>query len=305
MKLKTWISAARLRTLPLSVSGILVGSGVAISKEIFDWEVFIYALFTTLGLQILSNFANDYGDGVKGTDNDSRTGPLRALQSGLISAKEMKTGMLITSIITMIFAILLIHAAFGTNNYRDSNFWEPLFFLLLGILAIAAAIKYTVGKSAYGYRGFGDVFVFVFFGLVSVVGVYFLYAKNLISPVFLPAIAIGLLSTAVLNLNNMRDRIGDAASGKITLVVKLGGEVSKNYHYLLIITAFLCMLLFLLLSFNSVFDFICLLAFIPLFLHLKTVHKNTVPKDLDPELKKVSLSTFLLAILFLLQAIYF
>ncbi len=305
MKLKTWISAARLRTLPLSISGILVGSGVAISKEIFDWEVFIYALFTTLGLQILSNFANDYGDGVKGTDNDSRTGPLRALQSGLISAKEMKTGMLITSIITMIFAILLIHAAFGTNNYRDSNFWEPLFFLLLGILAIAAAIKYTVGKSAYGYRGFGDVFVFVFFGLVSVVGVYFLYAKNLISPVFLPAIAIGLLSTAVLNLNNMRDRIGDAASGKITLVVKLGGEVSKNYHYLLIITAFLCMLLFLLLSFNSVFDFICLLAFIPLFLHLKTVHKNTVPKDLDPELKKVSLSTFLLAILFLLQAIYF
>lgn len=305
MKLKTWISAARLRTLPLSVSGILVGSGVAISKEIFDWEVFIYALFTTLGLQILSNFANDYGDGVKGTDNDSRTGPLRALQSGLISAKEMKTGMLITSIITMIFAILLIHAAFGTNNYQDSNFWEPLFFLLLGILAIAAAIKYTVGKSAYGYRGFGDVFVFVFFGLVSVVGVYFLYAKNLISPVFLPAIAIGLLSTAVLNLNNMRDRIGDAASGKITLVVKLGGEVSKNYHYLLIITAFLCMLLFLLLSFNSVFDFICLLAFIPLFLHLKTVHKNTVPKDLDPELKKVSLSTFLLAILFLLQAIYF
>jgi len=141
--------------------------------------------------------------------------------------------------------------------------------------------------------------------LVSVVGVYFLYAKNLIPPVFLPAIAIGLLSTAVLNLNNMRDRIGDAASGKITLVVKLGGEVSKNYHYLLIITAFLCMLLFLLLSFNSVLDFICLLAFIPLFLHLKTVQKNTVPKELDPELKKVSLSTFLLAILFLLQVIYF
>lgn len=305
MKLKTWISAARLRTLPLSVSGILVGSGLAISEKIFDWEIFIYALFTTLGLQILSNFANDYGDGVKGTDNDSRTGPLRALQSGLISPKEMKTGIFITSIITMIFAVLLIHAAFGAEAYRDKDFWQPLFFLLLGILAIAAAIKYTVGKSAYGYRGFGDVFVFIFFGLVSVVGVYFLYAKNLFPLVFLPAIAIGLLSTAVLNLNNLRDRIGDAASGKITLVVKLGGEVSKNYHYLLITTAFLCMLLFLLLTFNSVFDFICLVAFVPLFLHLKTVYKNKDPKSLDPELKKVSLSTFLLAFLFLLQAIYF
>jgi 1,4-dihydroxy-2-naphthoate octaprenyltransferase len=300
VKLKTWVSAARLRTLPLSVSGILVGTALAIEKGAFDWAIFSYALLTTLGLQILSNFANDYGDGVKGTDNETRTGPLRALQSGLISPKEMKTAMFLVSILTLVFAVLLIYSAFGYER-----FWHSLFFFLLGVLAIAAAIKYTVGKSAYGYRGLGDVFVFVFFGLVSVVGVYFLYAKMLSGLVFLPAVAIGFLSTAVLNLNNMRDRVGDKASGKITLVVKLGGKVSKNYHYLLIIGAFLAMLLFLLMTSHSVLNFICLVAFIPLFIHLKTVHKNEVPKALDPELKKVALSTFLLAVLFLAQAVWF
>lgn len=300
VKFKAWISAARLRTLPLSVSGILVGTALAVREGAFDWKVFLYAILTTLGLQILSNFANDYGDGVKGTDNDSRIGPVRALQSGIISPKEMKWGMVVVAVWTLIFAVLLIYSAFG-----NERFWHSLFFFILGICAIAAAIKYTVGKSAYGYRGLGDVFVFVFFGLVSVVGVYFLYVKNLSMLIFLPAIGIGLLSTAVLNLNNMRDRIGDKASGKITLVVKIGDQASKNYHYLLIGGAFVVMLLFELLSFDSFLDFICLLAFVPLFVHLKTVSKNKLPKALDPELKKVALSTFLLALLFLVQAIYF
>lgn len=296
MKFKTWISAARLRTLPLSVSGILVGTALAVQENAFDWKIFLFAMLTTLGLQILSNFANDYGDGVKGTDNDARTGPMRALQSGIISPKEMKRGMLVISVLTLLFAVLLIYSAFG-----NERFWHSLFFFVLGICAIAAAIKYTVGKSAYGYRGLGDVFVFVFFGLVSVVGVYFLYAKNLSALIFLPAIGIGLLSTAVLNLNNMRDRVGDEASGKITLVVKIGERASKNYHYLLIVGAFVSMLLFVLLNFDSFFDLLCLLAFVPLFMHLKTVHQNKSPKALDPELKKVALSTFSLAVLFLVQ----
>lgn len=299
-KIKTWISAARLRTLPLSVSGILVGTALAIEEGFFDTSVFILALCTTLGLQILSNFANDYGDGIKGTDNEDRTGPMRALQSGIISDCEMRKAMVLTSVLTLIFALLLIYHAFGSGNFLHS-----LLFFALGICAIAAAIKYTVGNSAYGYRGLGDVFVFLFFGLVSVVGGYFLYTHQLDFTIFLPATAIGLLSTAVLNLNNMRDQIGDKKAGKITLVVKLGPEKAKNYHYFLIIGALAAMLLFAFFNETAGWEFLYFIAFVPLLLHLKTVHQNKNPNQLDPELKKVALSTFLLAVLFLIGSIYF
>ena len=292
-RFETWISAARLRTLPLSISGILVGSSIAVAQGEFNAVIFTLALATTLGLQILSNFANDYGDFVKGTDNEERVGPQRALQSGMITKKEMFGGMLATGIITFLFALALIFVAFGGK----STFFALVFFLL-GIGAIAAAIKYTVGDSAYGYRGLGDVFVFLFFGIVGVYGCYFLYSLEWDWRVLLPAFTIGLLSAGVLNLNNMRDRIADERAGKNTLVVKMGAATAKKYHYILIILAFTCIILFTALTFSGIEELLYLLAFIPLLLHLKRVMENQNPELLDPELKKLALSTFLLALLF-------
>jgi len=290
--IKAWLQAARLRTLPLSVSGILVGSFYAYSQGFSNWAILSLALVTTLGLQVLSNFANDYGDGVKGTDNENRIGPQRAIQSGAITVKAMKTGIIITAVLTFAAAVTLIYVSFGKDNFAYS-----LFFFFLGLGAIAAAIKYTVGSSAYGYRGLGDIFVFVFFGLVSVLGCYFLFAKAISSLVILPAFAIGLLSVAVLNLNNMRDQVSDALSGKNTLVVKMGAEKAKVYHNIIIVTALVLTLLFAILSGFKLVQYLFLAAYIPFILHLKTVAKNKVPRELDPELKKVALGTFFLSVL--------
>ena len=260
--------------------------------EVFSWEIFTLALLTTLGLQILSNFANDYGDGMKGTDNDDRVGPKRAIQSGVISPSAMKRAIIITSIWTLISSILLIY-----NAFKDTNMGYSLFYLVLGILAITSAIRYTVGNTAYGYRGFGDVFVFVFFGLVSTLGVNFLYSKQLDFDLFLPATAIGLLSVGVLNLNNMRDEASDRKSNKNTIVVKIGGLKAKKYHYFLIVAAMILVLIFAVLSDYRPDQYLFLLAYIPLGKHLNTVYKNQEPRTLDPELKKLALSTFALSIL--------
>ncbi len=290
---KSWISAARLRTLPLSISGIIVGSAIAVQEGYFNIVIFSLALGTTLGLQILSNFANDYGDGVKGTDNDDRIGPARAIQSGLITHKEMKQGILVTALATLLMSILLIYSSFG-KEYLLYTF----LFLMLGLAAIAAAIKYTIGNNPYGYMGLGDIFVFVFFGIVAVFGSYFLYSLKLTWEVLLPAFAIGLLSSAVLNLNNMRDRASDEKAGKITLAVKMGDVKAKNYHYFLIISAIFCLVVYSVLTSFQWNDFIYLLGFIPLLLHLRRVVKNENPMLLDPELKILALTTFLIALLF-------
>ncbi len=307
--MKHWIEAARLRTLPLSVSGIIVGSMYALAHptdviltptEVFNWRLFGFAILTTLGLQILSNFANDYGDGVKGTDNEDRVGPKRAIQSGVISPEAMKRAIVITSALTLLSAMLLIYYAF-----RDTNLWYSLFYLVLGILAIASAIRYTVGNTAYGYRGYGDVFVFVFFGLVSTLGVNFLYSKQLDFDLVLPAVAIGLLSVGVLNLNNMRDEASDKKSNKNTIVVKIGGAKAKIYHYFLIISAMILVLAFAVIDQFHFDQYLFLLAYIPLTKHLITVYKNQDPKTLDPELKKLALSTFVLSVLLALCMIFF
>ncbi|MHA7944438.1 1,4-dihydroxy-2-naphthoate octaprenyltransferase [Formosa sp. 3Alg 14/1] len=287
-----WISAMRLRTLPLSISGIIVGGCLAAFDGFFNSLIFTLAILTTLSLQILSNLANDYGDGVKGTDNDDRIGPMRALQSGAISEKQMLTGIKLNVLITIVLAIALIWVSFGSENFLMS-----LFFLVLGVASVVAAIKYTVGNSAYGYRGLGDVFVFIFFGLVSVIGAYVLFVKQIDYITFLPAITIGLLSAGVLNLNNMRDIVSDAKSNKNTLVVKMGAKTSKIYHYFLVGGGMVLALAFGIIYYNSPFNLLFLIAFIPLLKHLITVYKNEVPKDLDPELKKLALSTFLLSVL--------
>ena len=303
MDVKSFIKAARLRTLPLSVSGIIVGSilgnellqnkaTINESTSILVSCIFWLAILTTIGFQVLSNFANDYGDGIKGTDKN-RTGEARMVSSGAITPKQMKSAMIITTFITLIIALLLIYVAFGSENFGYS-----LLFFGLGIASIAAAIKYTVGNSAYGYSGFGDFFVFIFFGLLSVVGSYFLYTKYINFEIFLPAISIGMLSTAVLNLNNLRDQTEDKKNNKKTLVVKIGNEKAKKYHYFLILGALVVSLIYVFLDFTSVYQLVFLVAYIPLIKNMKTVAQNIIPAELDSELKKVALSTFLFAILF-------
>lgn len=295
----SWLKAARLRTLPLSLSGILLGSLLAYSESVFNIYIFILALMTTIGFQVISNFANDYGDGVKGTDNDERIGPVRALQSGEITPSQMLKGIKICGGLTLIIALLLIFVSFGKENIKFS-----IIFIGLGLASIYAAIKYTMGKNAYGYNGFGDIFVFLFFGILSVCGSYFLFTHSLKFSIFLPAISVGLLSTGVLNLNNMRDRESDKKSGKNTLVVKIGEEFAKYYHYYLLISAFLAALLFTTINYDSWQQFLFLLAFVPIFQHLIFVYKNEDPKMLDPELKKLALSTFLFALLLGLGQIF-
>lgn len=287
-----WISTMRLRTLPLSISGIILASCFAAYNGFFDWKVCVLAILTTLSFQILSNFANDYGDGVKGTDNNDRIGPERAIQSGKISPEEMFNAIKINVLISIVLAFFLVFSAFGVKH-----FFLTIIFFVLGIACIIAAIRYTVGKNAYGYNGLGDLFVFLFFGLISVIGCYVLYSKTIDHVVFLPACTIGLLSAAVLNLNNMRDIVSDEKSQKITLAVKLGINKSKRYHIMLIVLSIVLSGLFGILYYTSPYNLIFMVTYIPLVLHIKTVVKNTDSKLLDPELKKVALTTVALAVL--------
>ena len=272
---------------------------MAVKTAVFSLPILVLALGTTLGFQVLSNFANDYGDGVKGTDNQDRVGPKRALQSGLLTAKELKNGMIVTAIITLFLASLLIFTAFGSEHILLS-----FVFFNLGIAAIIAAVKYTVGANAYGYRAMGDLFVFLFFGIVGVVGCYFLFSKSLGNYVFFLAIAIGCMSTAVLNLNNMRDRIQDAKVQKNTLAVVLGPKKVKRYHGILIITALISALVYLLASQAKPLYYFALIAFIPLLINMVMVFKNDDPAALDPELKKIALSTFGFALLLFVTSFF-
>ncbi len=299
-KFKAWLNAARLRTLPLSISGIIIGAALAHLEGYSNMFIFSLAICTTIGFQVTSNFANDYGDGVKGTDNDDRIGPKRALQSGILTAEELKTGIMVSVLVTLILSLCLLFVAFG----KDQIFLM-LLFLFLAIASIWAAIKYTVGNSAYGYRGLGDIFVFLFFGLLAVLGSMYLFTHYLNYQALLPAICVGLLSTAVLNLNNLRDAISDKKAGKNTIVVKIGFEKGKRYHLSLLIIAFLSLLLFTFLNYKSWTNVVHLLVFILIFTHANRIRKTKNPKDIDPELKKLALSTFLLAFMFYLSFNYF
>ena len=297
MNIKPWIQAARLRTLPLSVSGIIVGSAYAYYQGFSDWRIVVLALLTTLGLQVLSNYANDYGDGVKGTDAN-RIGEKRLVAAGIITAEQMKMAVIITSILTFIIALLLIYVAFGKENFALS-----LIFILLGIGSIGAAIKYTVGKSAYGYSGFGDLFVFIFFGLVSVIGSNFLFAHFIDWKLFLPASAIGLLSVAVLNLNNMRDIENDKIAGKNTLIVKFGLKFGLWYQRILIFTPAILFLIFTL-SFDKISgSFFIPVLYFAIYLNRKITSVNE-PSKFDSFLKPVALFTFFYSILIALKLIY-
>jgi 1,4-dihydroxy-2-naphthoate octaprenyltransferase len=297
MEIKSWIHAARLRTLPLSLSGIIVGSFVAYKQGFWDIRIFTLAMLTTLFLQVLSNFANDLGDSFKGADNEGRVGPVRAIQSGKITQKGMTLGTVIMSALSLATAIPLI--IIGTHDMPSSVLWV---YVILALLSVLAAVTYTIGKKAYGYNGMGDLMVFIFFGLVSVLGVYSLYAKDFDWSLFGLAYGIGFLSIAVLNLNNMRDHENDKLVNKRTIVVAMGFEKAKIYHTSLIIGSFIGILTFIVVN-EWWLSLISLLPYIVLIKHLVKVWKTDVPQNLDPELKKVALSTFMISILFLISTV--
>ena len=290
--IKTWISTFRLKTLPLSISGIIMGSFIALSEGFFDIKIFSFAFLTTLFLQILSNVANDYGDGIKGTDK-GRIGNRRAVGSGDISPAQMLKVVIAFAVLSLVSGIALLWFSFG-----KADFVYSILFLVLGVLAIAAAMRYTMGSNPYGYAGFGDLFVFVFFGLVSVMGTYFLYTKSFEIEVLLPAASIGLLSVGVLNLNNLRDYGTDLRAGKKTIAVKLGVGNTKLYHEFLTMFAIIFAVIYSSLNYNGLIQAIFLAIIYPLISHVKRVVNNENPWELEPELKKLALMTLGFSVLF-------
>ncbi len=292
-KLNSWIKAFRLRTLALSFSVILMGSAVAYQQGVFRLSVMLLALLTTLFLQILSNLSNDYGDAMSGADDEGRVGPSRMVQSGRISAADMKRMMIIFSTLSFISGIGLLFVALKTLLS-----FQFLLFLILGVASIAAAIKYTVGKTPYGYKGLGDFFVFIFFGLVGVIGTYFLHSAKFDVLVVLPAIAVGALSAGVLNVNNMRDEETDKRTGKITRVVRYGRHWARGYHLRLIAGAILAMAIFTAITAQKWSHWLFLLSVPLLINHLIIVFRTENRRMLDPQLKALSLTTMFMVILY-------
>ncbi|MGE5426647.1 MAG: 1,4-dihydroxy-2-naphthoate polyprenyltransferase [Methylococcaceae bacterium] len=289
----SWIKAARLRTLPLAMSGILMGSFLALMAGDFNARVTILAIVTALFIQIFSNFANDYGDSQKGTDNQHRVGPRRTVQSGEITPVQMKTGMAVMIALSLAFGIWLI--AEGTKGLDLRSF---MLFLAFGIAALIAAYRYTAGSNPYGYAGLGDIAVFLFFGILPVVGTYFLNTHTVSVGVILPAISIGLFSTGVLNLNNMRDIENDRNSGKKTMVVRMGSARSRDYHNSLILIGWMTALVFVAIVYHSPWELLFLIT-LPLFIRdLVKIKMIKEPRQLDPYLKKLSIATLLFTLLF-------
>jgi len=289
--IKHWISAFRLKTLPLSFSSILVGNFLGFTTNGFNWSILILSLITTLFLQILSNLANDLGDALKGTDNESRIGPERAIQSGSISINQMKKAVVIFSFLSLFSGVTLL-----ISSFEISQFYWIISFLILGLGAIAAAIFYTMGKNPYGYRALGDIFVLIFFGWVGVLGSNFLQTQEILLIDILPATSIGLLAIGVLNMNNIRDLKSDKLSGKITIPVLLGNDNAKKYHSIIIILSLALLLFYSLYNFKDWWQYLYLLTSFPLFLNIRFVKNNKVASELNPELKRVALTTFFISI---------
>lgn len=288
-----WIRAFRLRTLPLALSSAILGSFLALASGRFNWLVFILASLTTLFLQILSNLANDYGDFVHGVDNEKRIGPARITQHGLVSPLKMKAVIVVFVLLALTAGSTLIIIGLEGAPLRNI-----IFLFLLGFSAIFAAIKYTVGKKPYGYVGLGDLFVFIYFGIVGVAGTFYLHTHYFNPWILLPASAIGLLSSGVLNLNNMRDIENDARSGKRTLVVWIGSKAAKFYHTTLISLSFVFSVIYALKFFTSVYQYLFILT-TPLFvMNVMVVIQNTEPANLNNELKKLAISTFAFSVAF-------
>lgn len=290
-KIYAWIVSLRLRTLPLALSTVIMGTIIAYNQEMMNAKVMWGAIFTTLFLQILSNLANDYGDAVTGADNEERQGPKRMIQSGKITMREMKIAVIINSLLALISGVALLYSAFEGFSYIQ------ILFLLLGIAAIAAAIKYTVGKNPYGYSGFGDLFVFLFFGLLGVAGTWYLHTKAWEWAILLPASTIGLFSVGVLNINNIRDRETDIEFNKKTMAVILGDKNARVYHAIMIIIAWVLMIYYMIIT-NSFDKFYFQFLTFPLFVrNIIVVYKSDKSSKLDKELRNLSLTTLLFVLL--------
>ena len=292
-KLKMWWETARPKTLPLALASIFTGSalGYWANPQGFNGLVMALCLLTTILLQVLSNFANDYGDHQKGSDTEERIGPLRGIQKGAISAKELKWGL-----------ILMVVASFLSGSFLIGIAYESLADLFafagLGILAIVAAITYTVGAKPYGYMGLGDISVLVFFGLLGVGGTYYLQTHSIDSHIILPAIGSGLLASAVLNINNLRDIEQDAKAGKNTLAVRLGAYKGRVYHCILLSVAALCYLAFAVATAISWTNYLFVLAMPLLAKHAIFVYRSQQPSELRPMLAQMSMISLLINILF-------
>ncbi len=296
--LQSIIYASRLRTLPLALSCIITGNAMAYYFGAFNWKIFILSLVTTLLLQIISNFSNDIGDGEKGTDNDTRIGPKRAIQSGLLSINELKRISKTTMILALVSGVVLLYIA-------NLLWWEKLILLLIGLAGIWAADNYTNGKVAYGYRAFGDVFVFLFFGLVGVLGSLFLNIHHINNAALLPAIGLGCLTTSVLHLNNMRDMINDANSGKITVAIQLGYENSRIYFILLLITGMGAWGSYVWTqNVANLYSYSYWIGFIPFLFVIGKFWKIKELKDYDSILKPTAIACFFLSILFFLSQVF-
>ena len=290
-KSKAYITSLRLRTLPLSVSGVLLGAMLAASDGYFKPWAFAWAIVTTMALQILSNLANEVGDLEKGTDNERRLGPIRSAQSGALSKREMIRAMSFFGGMGVVTGSLLVYDAFG-----DLLDLKSIILFVAGGASIVAAVKYTVGKSAYGYRGLGDLFVFIFFGLVSVMGSYFAMSGVLSWVCALPAAAIGFLSSGVLNMNNIRDIENDSVCGKRTIPVILGIRGAKIYHFVITLLTVICLVLYSMLHSAGWTGFLFLLTLPLLVVHLKHVYQGE-GRALDSQLKFLSITTLLISLL--------
>ncbi|WP_267402952.1 MULTISPECIES: 1,4-dihydroxy-2-naphthoate octaprenyltransferase [unclassified Chryseobacterium] len=300
--MKDWIQAARLRTLPLSLSGIIMGAFIAKWRlwgegGTWDWKIFALALVVTLLYQVLSNYANDYGDGIKGTDAKRATeAEARAVASGKITAKQMKNAVILFSVLSFVATIALLYVAFIPNYVN-----EFYIFIGIGVASILAAIGYTVGKKPYGYMGLGDLFVFVFFGLVSVCGSYFLFTKTFSWDILLPGTAIGMMSMAVLNLNNMRDIESDKLSGKNSFALRIGFKNAMIYEMILLQLPLILILIFLAMNgfiqTKNYYVFIVMILLFPLAKLRRSIMSVKQPKELDPFLKQVGIMTFVMAVL--------
>lgn len=293
---QAWLESLRPKTLPLAFAAIVVGTVLAWWQGYFDPLVAALALITAGLLQILSNLANDYGDAIKGSDKPDRIGPLRGMQKGAISLGQMKRALLVVIVLSCISGLGLVSAA--TQTMADF-----IGFLALGGLSIVAAITYTVGKRPYGYQGLGDISVLTFFGWISVMGSWYLQAHTLIPAIFLPATACGLLATAVLNINNLRDIDSDRENGKHTLVVRLGPVNARRYHAGLLAGALLCFALFNLISLHSLWGWLFLLAAPLLFKQARYVLRERDPRAMPPMLERTVKGALLTNLLFVLGII--
>jgi 1,4-dihydroxy-2-naphthoate octaprenyltransferase len=286
-----WIHAARPKTLPLALASTILGSFLAAAEHRFSTAVFLLASFTTILLQILSNCANDYGDFTNGKDTSERIGPRRMVQSGEISQQHMRVALIMLVMLTLSSGIALIYT--GAQGIGDRFFW-----FVIGIAAIVAAMKYTIGKNPYGYRGWGDLSVFTFFGLTGTIGTYYLHTHHFQPEILLPAASIGFLSMGVLNVNNLRDYHTDKATSKRTFVVMMGQQNAKRYHIALILGAVVTGVLYTILTFKTGFQLLFLIA-IPSFIkNVQAVVENKRPAELNIELRNLSLSTLLYSVCF-------